>query len=112
MMSTINVGPLVQYLHNKATKPGRNENSQTANIKQQISNMGLLLRYHIKYQDNFLMPKQDNVRLVVQTKPVVSSIKMMYFHPLPGTKCGSLSLARVQLAQVLPVQVLQTLYGH
>jgi len=74
--------------------------------------MGLLLRYHIKYQDNFLMPKQDNVSLVVQTKPVVSSIKMMYFHSLPGTKCGSLSLAQAQLAQVLPVQVLQTLYGH
>jgi len=56
-----------------ATKPGRNENSQTANVKQQTANMGLLLRYHIKYQDNFLMPKQDNVRLVVQTKPVVLS---------------------------------------
>ena len=94
-----------------ATKPGRNENSQTANVKQQTANMGLLLRYHIKYQDNFLMPKQDNVRLVVQTKPVVLSHEAIrYFHPLPGTKCGSLSLARAQTAQVLPVQVLQTLY--
>ena len=53
------------------TKQGRNENSQTATVKQQISNMGLLLRYYIKHQYYILMPKQDNVSLVVQTKPVV-----------------------------------------
>lgn len=59
------------------------------------------------------MPKQDNLDLVFQTKPVVIHRIIDDVFPFPTLdQVWRLSLARAQLAQVLPVQVLQTLCGH